>query len=273
MRPRNAWLVLLLLTVIIRLPYLLDGGQPYVSAVDRKPPLLFYTYAAFFGLVGKYNFIGLHVISLLWVCATMGVLYVVARRLFDWRVGIVAAFFYSVFQPAGDYRNQAMNGEMLMNLPIVPALGLVFIPGRRRIRPELLAAGALLAVAFLYKQPAAIAAVPMGLYLLLPSYRTSRGLHLGHSLLHGALLIIGFATALGLSAWWLHYRRHTRRGSVLDDPYRLRARPLGPDLLEALAVLLHGLLRPTDGASIGVRCCLDGLTSTRNALERAYGRV
>jgi 4-amino-4-deoxy-L-arabinose transferase-like glycosyltransferase len=102
MRPRNAWLVLLLLTVIIRLPYLLDdrqvidesfystigievldGGQPYVSAVDRKPPLLFYTYAAFFGLVGKYNFIGLHVISLLWVCATMGVLYVVAHRLFD----------------------------------------------------------------------------------------------------------------------------------------------------------------------------------------------
>ena len=55
-RPRNAWLVLLLLTVVLRLPYLLDdrqvndesyystvgievldGGQPYVSAVDRKP--------------------------------------------------------------------------------------------------------------------------------------------------------------------------------------------------------------------------------------------
>ena len=230
MRPRNAWLVLLLLTVIIRLPYLLDdrqvidesfystigievldGGQPYVSAVDRKPPLLFYTYAASFGLVGKYNFIGLHVISLLWVCATMGVLYLVARRLFDWRVGIVAAFFYSVFQPAGDYRNQAMNGEMLMNLPIVLALGLVFIPGRRKVRPELLAAGALLAVAFLYKQPAAIAAVPMGLYLLLPSYRASRGLHLGHSLLHGALLTIGFATALGLSMWWLH------SVGILDD--------------------------------------------------------
>jgi hypothetical protein len=27
MRPRNAWLVLLLLTVIIRLPYLLDDRQ------------------------------------------------------------------------------------------------------------------------------------------------------------------------------------------------------------------------------------------------------
>ena len=40
-------------------------------------------------------------------------LYMVARRLFDWRVGIVAAFFYSVFRPTGDYRSQAMNGEML----------------------------------------------------------------------------------------------------------------------------------------------------------------
>lgn len=222
-RPRNAWLVLLLLTVIIRLPYLLhdrqvidesyystvgievlDGGQPYVSAVDRKPPLLFYSYAAFFWLVGKYNFIGLHVLSLLWACATMGVLYVVARRLFDWRTGIVAALFYSIFQPVGDYRNQAMNGEMLMNLPIVLALALLFMTGKRKVRPELLAAGALLAAAFLYKQPAAVAAVPMGMYLLLPSYRSSRGVRLGHSLANGAILTVGFATTLGLCAWWLH---------------------------------------------------------------------
>ena len=222
-RPRNAWLVLLLLTVVLRLPYVLDdrqvndesyystvgievldGGQLYVSAVDRKPPLLFYSYAAFFWIVGKYNFIGLHALSLLWACATMWVLYMVARRLFDWRVGIVAAFFYSVFQPTGDYRSQALNGEMLMNLPIVLALGLVFMPGQRKIRPELLVAGGLLAIAFLYKQPAAIAAVPMGLYLLLPSYRASRGLRLSHSLLHGSLLTFGFATVLGLLAWWLH---------------------------------------------------------------------
>jgi 4-amino-4-deoxy-L-arabinose transferase-like glycosyltransferase len=222
-RPRNAWLVLLFLTVIIRLPYVLDdrqvidesyystvgievldGGQPYVSAVDRKPPLLFYSYSAFFWLVGKYNFVGLHVLSLLWACATMVVLYVIARRLFDWRVGIVAALFYSVFQPAGDYRNQAMNGEMLMNLPIVLALALVFMTGKRKLRPELLAAGALLAAAFLYKQPAAIAAVPMGMYLLLPSYRSSRGAHLGHSVANGAILTIGFAATLGLFSGWLH---------------------------------------------------------------------
>jgi len=221
-RPRNAWLVLLLLTIIIRLPYvlddrqvidesfystigieMLDGGQLYVSAVDRKPPLLFYSYAAFFWLVGKYNFIGLHVICLLWVCVTMGGLYVVARRLFDWRVGIAAAFFYSVFQPAGDYRSQALNGEVLMNLPIIIALAVLFGPGKRKARPELVVAGALLAVAFLYKQPAAIAAVPMGLYLLLPSYRSARGLDVGHSLLHGALLTVGFAATLGLFMGWL----------------------------------------------------------------------
>ena len=222
-RPRNAWIVVIVLAAIIRLPYVLDnrqvidesyystigievlnGGQPYVAAIDRKPPLLFYSYAGFFWLVGKYNFIGLHVLSFLWALATMGVLFVIARRLFDWRTGIVAAFFYAVFQPLGDYRNQAMNGEMLMNLPIVLALWLVFAKTRATVRGELLVAGALLALAFLYKQPAALAAVPMGLYLLLPSYRQSRGVPAWASVANGALLTAGFAATLGGFAWWLH---------------------------------------------------------------------
>jgi len=62
-----AALGVILLTVTIRLPSLLhpqpidseamysvvaneiiDGGRPYVDAVERKPPLLFWTYAAVF---------------------------------------------------------------------------------------------------------------------------------------------------------------------------------------------------------------------------------
>ena len=74
-----AALGIILLTVAIRLPSLLhpqpldergdysvianeivDGGRPYVDAVDRKPPLLFWIYAAVFKVAGKINWKALH---------------------------------------------------------------------------------------------------------------------------------------------------------------------------------------------------------------------
>lgn len=44
---------------------IVDGGRPYIDAVDRKPPLLFWTYAAVFEVAGKYNWKALHLVSLL----------------------------------------------------------------------------------------------------------------------------------------------------------------------------------------------------------------
>ena len=52
--------------------------------------------------------------------------------------------------------------------------------------------------AFLLKQPAAIAAVPLGIYLLLPSYRASRSLTRTNSIIQAAMLTAGFFAALGL---------------------------------------------------------------------------
>jgi hypothetical protein len=79
-----AVLGLVLLTVATRLPAILhplsiddeagysvianeivDGGRPYIDAVDRKPPLLFWTYAAVFEVAGKYNWKALHLVSVL----------------------------------------------------------------------------------------------------------------------------------------------------------------------------------------------------------------
>src|ERR1022692_3364835 len=90
---------IVLLTVAIRLPSLLhpqaiddeavysvvaneivDGGRPYVDAVERKPPLLFWTYAAVFKATGKYNWKALHAVALLWTLGTMAGLYVIGRR-------------------------------------------------------------------------------------------------------------------------------------------------------------------------------------------------
>jgi 4-amino-4-deoxy-L-arabinose transferase-like glycosyltransferase len=212
-----AALGIVLLTVATRLPSLLhpepiddeamysvvadeivDGGRPYVDAVERKPPLLFWTYTGVFEASGKCNWNALHAVAVVWTLCTMAGLYQIGRRLFDRETGLIAALLYSVFQPWATWKNLAFNGELLMNLPIVWAWAIAF--GRRssRARPELLAAGALLCAGFLLKQPAAIAAVPLAIYLLLSSYRASRGLTRTESITHATMLTAGFFGALGL---------------------------------------------------------------------------
>lgn len=217
-----AALGIVLLTVVTRLPSLLhpqpifneaiysvvaneivDGGRPYVDAVERKPPLLFWTYAAIFEVAGKYNWKALHVAALVWTLGTMAGLYAIGRALFDRETGLIAALLYSIFQPWVRGLNLAFNGELLMNLPIVWGWAIAFRPSSSRARPELVFSGALLCAGFLLKQPAAIAAVPLGIYLLLPDYRKSRGLNGMQSVTHAALLTLGFFGTLGAVAFVL----------------------------------------------------------------------
>jgi 4-amino-4-deoxy-L-arabinose transferase-like glycosyltransferase len=163
---RRFWwavLAIALLTIVTRLPSLLhpqaiddeetysvvanvivDGGRPYVDAVERKPPLLFWTYAAVVEAAGKYNWKALHAVSLAWTLATMAGLYVIGRGLFDRPTGLVAAFLYSMFQPWWEFRNLALNGELLMNLQPVWAWAIALRRSSSRLRPELFLAGLLL---------------------------------------------------------------------------------------------------------------------------------
>jgi 4-amino-4-deoxy-L-arabinose transferase-like glycosyltransferase len=217
---------IVLLTVVIRLPALVqpqpiddeavysvvanevvDGGRPYRDAIERKPPLLFWTYAAVFKVAGKYNWHALHALALIWTLGTMAGLYVIGTRVFDRETGFIAALFYSVFQPWAVGDNLAFNGELLMNLPIVWAWAMLL---GRRYPPkwiELVGAGCLLCLGFLLKQPAAIAAVPLAIYLLLPGYRKAQGITLAKSLIHAAVLTLGFFSTLALVAFVLHRQR------------------------------------------------------------------
>ena len=212
-----AALGIVLITVAIRLPSLLhpqpidseamysvvaneivDGGRPYIDAVERKPPLLFWTYAGIFEVAGKFNWRALHFVALLWTLSAMAGLYVIGRNLFNRNTGLIAALFYSLFQPWWYWKNLSLDAEMLMNLPIIWAWVIGFRRSSSPLRPELFPAGALLGAAFLLKQPAAITAVPLGIYLLLPSYRASRGFTPTNSIIQATMLTLGFFAALGL---------------------------------------------------------------------------
>jgi 4-amino-4-deoxy-L-arabinose transferase-like glycosyltransferase len=218
------WGFLVLFTIVTRLPILtypkacddeqvyvvvavemLHGGQPYVSAVERKPPLLFYLYQATLGLFGERNFSALHFGALLWTLGTMVLLAVIVRRLFDVGAGFVAAFLYAVFSAWANYTNLAWNGELLMNLPVVAAFAIAMRPSTSRLRPELVVAGALVSVAFLFKQPSAIAGLPLAVYVLLPEYRRARGISRLASFAHAAMLAAGFATVLLAAALYLEH--------------------------------------------------------------------
>lgn len=223
MRVRTWWVVALMtFTIATRLPALVhpdtiddesvysvvaneivNGGRPYEHAIERKPPLLFWTYAAVFAVAGPYNWLALHAVAVVWVLLTMAGLFVIGRGVFDPAAGAIAALLYAVFQAWGTAKNLAFNGEVLMNLPIVWAYALVFMPSTSRMRPSLVVAGGLFGVAFLLKQPAAIAAVPAGVYLLLPAYGESRGYRGVDRVAQALQFTAGFVVALGAAAWVL----------------------------------------------------------------------
>jgi 4-amino-4-deoxy-L-arabinose transferase-like glycosyltransferase len=152
-----------------------------------------------FKTLGKFNWGALHSVALVWTLGTMGGLYLIGDQLFDPETGLVAALLYSIFQPWLTYKNLAFNGEMLMNLPIVWSWAIAFKRRSSRLRPEFLASGSLLCAGFLLKQPAAIAAVPLGIYLLLPSYRATRRLRPRASIIQFAMLCAGFFGSLAIA--------------------------------------------------------------------------
>src|SRR5438552_3056789 len=168
---RFAALGLILLTVAIRLPSLLhprpidneaiysvvaneivDGGRAYADAVERKPPLLFWTYAAVFKVAGEFNWKALHIVALVWTLCEMAGLYVISREVFDRNTGLIAALFYGVFQHWWTWKNLTFDGEMLMNLPIIWAWAIALPRTSSRPRLQLFPSGALLGAAFLLKQ-------------------------------------------------------------------------------------------------------------------------
>ena len=227
------WGVLLVvLTIVLRLPAilhpkpiddeggyavvaheLLNGGTLYISALDRRPPLLFWIYAALFFAVGHYQWAPFHLLGVVWILLTMWGLYAIGRTLWHRHAGLVAALCYTIYTASVHYHLLALNGEVMMNLPIVWALYVAFKHNTSRLRPELALSGVLLSCAFLIKQPAAIAAIPVGMYVLLPAYRVKRNLRLQHAVMHASLLTAGFFLTLGLVALVLHTQ------GILSDAY------------------------------------------------------
>ena len=70
---------------------IIDGGLPYIDAIDNKPPLNYYFFSLVYFIFGKNNLISVHFITTLLVMLTSIFVYIISRDLFNKRAGIISA--------------------------------------------------------------------------------------------------------------------------------------------------------------------------------------
>ena len=135
----------------------LDGGAVYHTAVDTKPPGMYYIYAAVFRVAGRNNLFAVHLLAIFVVVATAIVLRRIGARVADDWAGAWSGIGYAVFVHAfwpGD--TLGANSEIFASLPLSLSV-LAFLQGQKKPALALMfLSGALVGVATLIRQPSGV---------------------------------------------------------------------------------------------------------------------
>ena len=185
---------------------LLAGKSLYTGVWNQKPPLIYMTYAALEAVAGR----GYGPVAILSICvsiATMLGVFAAASVYGAWP-GLWAAAFWAMV--ANDLTLQANepSGEAFLNLCLAWAFAVVVREegdgnGVRRF----LAAGALFAVASLFKQNmVVIPALLMCVHVALPSAKSSRALRAGQATVAGLVGLAAWAVVFGYFGAIGHFR-------------------------------------------------------------------
>jgi hypothetical protein len=160
-----------------------DGGNLYLEAADRKPPLVPYIYAATFDVFGTTDLWSVRVAAMVAGALTALLLAIEARRRYGrnaaWMAGVLCVLALVAFAPQD---GQAANFEIFM-LPAMTAAMLLARRGRG------VSAGVAVAVATLAKQTGAFTLLPV--LFLLWRERRQRGV---------AEVAFGFSTLIAFVA-------------------------------------------------------------------------
>ena len=222
-RRQSRWvnLVIIALVVILRAPTLLpslyttdeayygtiandilDGGAVYRTAVDTKPPGMYYIYAGVFRVAGRNNLCAVHVLAIFVVVATALVLRRIGARLADDWAGAWSGIGYAVFVHAywpGD--TLGANSEIFASLPLALSV-LAFLQAQKKPAWSLMfLSGALVGVATLIRQPSA---VNLGVLLacLVYGWLIARSHSFARVLAAGSGVVIGFIAVIAALAWY-----------------------------------------------------------------------
>lgn len=98
---------------------ILNGGVPYIDAVDNKPPFTYYFFYLVYSLSGISNLIIIHFVTLLWVIFTGFGVYLFASKFRGERAGFASAICFALMMHTYEPKYISSNGETLINLFLV----------------------------------------------------------------------------------------------------------------------------------------------------------
>ncbi len=222
--------LIILFGLILRIPYLfhamqdidegshaavatvlMDGGLPYLNAVNNKPPGIFYIYLATFYLFGKYNMIAIHGVTFLWTLATAIVLSILAGKLAGKSAALYALLFYLTFTTALYPKMIAANSEIFMALPYSLAVLLLWYACVREKGWLFFVSGCVSGLALLIKQVSGVEVVAVFVYILVVIPFLYGRKRIISSIGAYAKYGIGFVLPIGIVAFLLH------SNGILDD--------------------------------------------------------
>jgi len=214
-------LLIILLTVVVRLglidvplerdegeyayagQLMLQGIPPYQQMYNMKLPGIYAAYACILAILGQTRqaiHLGLLAINV----ATILLVFVLAKRLYDAMVGMVAAAFFAVMSLLPSVQGVFANSEHFV---ILPALGgLIFLlRALEEKRPGMLfASGLLLGLSFLMKQHGAAFILFGGIYILYDQFG-GRPVNWRTALSRVGLFTLGAAAPYCLICWGFAY--------------------------------------------------------------------
>jgi 4-amino-4-deoxy-L-arabinose transferase-like glycosyltransferase len=185
---------------------ILDGGTVYRTAVDTKPPGMYYIYAGVFQVAGRNNLLTVHILAILVVAATALVVRRIGARVADDWAGAWSGIGYAVFVHA--YRPDdtlGANSEIFANLALALSV-LAFLQGGRKVGwGWMFLSGALVGVATLIRQPSAVTMAAMLAYLVY-GWLIPRTQSLGRVLAAGSGVVTGFIAVIAGLAWYYKWQ-------------------------------------------------------------------
>lgn len=200
---------------------ILRGEWPYVAAHHMKLPGTYYAYAAIMGLLGETDVairIGLVLIN----AATIVLVFALARRLAGDVAALTAAAAFAMASLGSAVVGFTANAEHFVLLPALA--GLLLLTRDAPSLPRVLAAGVLLGIGFVMKQPGLAFAGCGAAWLALDPAPISRRavailvLAIGAALPH-ALLCLAMLAGGAFDAFWFWTVTYLREyGTMIDVP-------------------------------------------------------
>ncbi|MEM7036660.1 MAG: glycosyltransferase family 39 protein, partial [Bacteroidota bacterium] len=185
---------------------IVDGGVQYVDTWDNKPPVLAWFYSLFVGIFGSAAIYVIRIFTCiyLYISALLLNQFVVDNKLLQ-RFSLLPAFLL-IFLCSVPWYAQELNGEILMNLPIILSVfQLLKVTERsRKNNSHLFFAGVLLGLSFMIKYQAIFVFFGiLGAYITIHTPRISETFSLFAGFFMSILVLVGGIYLTGaIEAFW-----------------------------------------------------------------------